>query len=182
MRMRKMLACMLAAVMLLAMTACGDKGPSDKLKSDIKELKDGNIATSFVDESELSGENKESYKTFLSMLSGFDYTIAEEEIAEDGKTATVKLVVESYDFGTAYLDAWDEILESKEAVAEEDDFYRIFFEKMTALEDTDYISEVIVNCKLNDDGEWETDLATNAEFMDAIFGGMIGIVKQLANM
>ena len=178
---KKMTAVLLAAVMLLAMTACGKSGPSDQVESDIKDFQKSDVAEALVDEKDLSDENKESYTEFLKMLRDFDYSIEDEQIAEDGNSATVKLVITSYDFGTAYLDTWDEIIASKKKFKDDNDFYRVFFENMLGLKDKSYVSEVTVTCTKNEDGNWTSDLAKNSAFAEAVFGGMIGIVNELAN-
>ncbi len=179
---KKLVFAVLTATMLLSLAACGEDTASSQLKKDISDFKKADIAGTLIDESSLSDENKAAYKDFIKMTQDFDYTISDEKISEDGNSATVKLEITSYDFGTAYLDAWDAVIASKKKLSEENEFYTVFFEQVEALEDMDYVSDVTIKCTKGDDGKWTTDLASNSDFRNAIMGDMINIVKELANL
>lgn len=169
-----------AALMLFVSVSCGASTPEAQLKKDIRDFKKADAASASIDASSLSDENKESYKKFLKMTQEFDYTIGESELSKDGNSAKLQLIVTSYDFGTAYLDAWDAIIKKGKKL-DEDGFYAIFFEKALALDETDYVTALTISCKKGEDGKWTTDLAENSNFRNAIMGDMINIVKALAN-
>ncbi|MBQ0005057.1 MAG: hypothetical protein KBS68_04250 [Clostridiales bacterium] len=183
-RLRSLLALGLIAVLLISLTACGTGTASDQVKKDIKEIQNAEISTSIFDDedSEFTDADKEAYGVFLERLSDFDCEIGEEIISEDGNSATVELSVTTYDYGTAYLDVWDEIVDGKVKINEETTFYTVLFAKFNELDDKDFTTKVIINCTKDEDGNWSTDIADNTEFKKAIFGDLVQVVSSLANM
>ncbi len=167
---------------MMSLAACGAESPSRQVKRDIKDIQKAEISSTLFD-SEDSGfdeDEKEGYKDFLGKLSDFDYEIVEEKISEEGEIAVVTVDITTYDFGTAYLDSWDEVASGK--VKNGETFYTLFFGKISELEEKNFTTRIAVNCSKNDKGGWTTDLASNADFRKAIFGDLIDVVSDLANM
>lgn len=183
-RLRSLLAMSLIATLMVLLTACGSASPSKQVKNDIKEIQSAEISSSIFDgeDSDFSDAEKDGYTEFLKRLSDFDYEIGEETLSEDGNTATVELSVTTYDYGTAYLDVWDKVVDGKIKVDEENTFYTVLFGHFNELTDKDFTTKVIINCTKDEDGNWTTDIANNADFRKAIFGDLIQVVSSLANM
>ena len=181
---RRTLCLTLATALILALatlfSGCSANSPAAQVNKDLKEIQNSKISSTVLnfDDADFSDETKAGYEEFLARLSDFDFEIQNEEISEDGKTATVTVLISTYDFGTAFLDVWDEVATSNTKPGV-DDFYKLLFDKVKTLEDKYRIVAVTFNCTKTDGG-WTTDAKTNGDFRSAMFGGMIEIVKELA--
>ena len=180
MKIKKLIAIFALLLCAILLTACQDS-PSDAVKKAIKDFQKSETSTG---ELALSDEAMDEeilllYGQVLDKEKDFDYDILSEDIAEDGKTAVVTVSLSTYDFGLAYLDTWDEIIESGNT--DEQNLYKTMFNKMLELEEKSYTAEVAINCTMKD-GKWTADLAGNSDFSNAIFGGVPQLVEEFAQL
>ena len=134
---------------------------------------------------ELAGtEDEELLGGYLTKLRDFDYEILGSKKDENDENAVIVTVrVSTYDFGNAYLSTWKEFLEMDEyhEGTQNDLFMRSLMYKCTALNSKDFLTDVDVVCTDSDgSGNYETDLKSNDEMMNAISGGMMEQIKLLA--
>lgn len=134
---------------------------------------------------ELAGtEDEELLGGYLTKLRDFDYEILGSKKDENDENAVIVTVrVSTYDFGNAYLSTWKEFLEMDEyhEGTQNDLFMRSLMYKCTALNSKDFLTDVDVMCTDPDgSGNYETDLKSNDEMMNAISGGMMEQIKLLA--
>lgn len=134
---------------------------------------------------ELAGtEDEELLGGYLTKLRDFDYEILGSKKDENDENAVIVTVrVSTYDFGNAYLSTWKEFLEMDEyhEGTQNDLFMRSLMYKCTALNSKDFLTDVDVVCTDPDgSGNYETDLKSNDEMMNAISGGMMEQIKLLA--
>ena len=135
----------------------------------------------------LTKDSGEDFDAFLAKLRDFDYEIIGSEKIEEGDSHCTRVYVriKTRDFGSEYLAAWTDYLKEHSDVSADDDdlreFYGMLFGRLAALEKKDYIKDVTVTAiDPIDNGEWITDISGNEELQDALFGGMIGEMKALA--
>ena len=133
----------------------------------------------------LSDEGKEDFDSFAAKLRDFDYEISDVSKSDDSEdeSTLVTVKIKTYDFGKEYLSEWTDYLkEHKEGPdADETAFYEDLFERLSELDDKDYIRKVGIVCiEPIDNGEWIANVKENEELQDAIFGGMLGEMKDLA--
>lgn len=185
--MKKMLKCGIAFMLCFAMmmlAACGgSNGPSDAVSKSLDELKKSEISDSALGNADasLNDNTKEAYKAFMEKLHDFDYEITDEKISDDGESADVTVKITTYDFGNAYLDTYEELLQKNDPdKITQDMLYGTMFKKMSELKDKKYSEKITVKCTKSDD-EWKPSLNGNAQFQNALFGGTIKIVSELAN-
>lgn len=164
----------------LVLSACGSSSPSEQVEIDLSEIKSAEVSSTIFEskDNSFSEEEKAAYSDFLAMVNDFDYEIVGEEISEDEKSATVSLNITTYDYGTAYLDAWDKVAAGK---AKGESFYTLFFNEASKLEEKNFVTPIVVTCTKGDDG-WKTDLASNAAFKSAIMGDLVSVITDLASM
>ncbi|MBP3895022.1 MAG: hypothetical protein J6D07_01000 [Mogibacterium sp.] len=134
---------------------------------------------------ELAGtEDEELLGGYLTKLRDFDYEILGSKKDENDENAVIVTVrVSTYDFGNAYLSTWKEFLEMDEyhEGTQNDLFMRSLMYQCTALNSKDFLTDVDVVCTDPDgSGNYETDLKSNDEMMNAISGGMMEQIKLLA--
>ena len=135
----------------------------------------------------LSDEGKDRFDSFLRKLRDFDYEILSSRDSSDAeverKTVTVR--VRTYDFGREYLAAWTAYLRENGRALPADgdltDFYEMLFERLSALEEKEYIKDVEIICvePLGND-EWVADIKDNEALQDAVFGGLMSEMEALA--
>ena len=155
----------------------------DTILNEIKTADNSDAAIkSFI---ELAGtEDEELLGGYLTKLRDFDYEILGSKKDENDENAVIVTVrVSTYDFGNAYLSTWKEFLEMDEyhEGTQNDLFMRSLMYKCTALNSKDFLTDVDVVCTDPDgSGNYETDLKSNDEMMNAISGGMMEQIKLLA--
>jgi len=181
----------LALVLMLAlavMCGCADRsGASEKVSKELDSLKSSDFTGSELTElrNSLSDEGKEDFDSFAAKLRDFDYEISDVSKSDDSEdeSTLVTVKIKTYDFGKEYLSEWTDYLkEHKEGPdADETAFYEDLFERLSELDDKDYIRKVGIVCiEPIDNGEWIANVKENEELQDAIFGGMLGEMKDLA--
>lgn len=175
---------LLVATLVFTLSSCKSADPSAQVEKDIDTLKDAELSTKLLESGviDIGDEAKESSRLFFDKIMDFDYEIVDEKLSDDETEADVVIEISSYDFGTKYLDVWGDISEGKLTASDEDELYKVFFDEMSKLEDKTLKTKITVHCKKSDDGEWQTDLLSNSDFQEALLGGLMDIVTELANL
>lgn len=186
--MRRRMVVVITALMsvMLVLSACGGSNPSKAVSDQIDQIKSAEMGAelaSVVDSAELSDDNKELYESFVKKLHDFDYEITDEEISSDGDKATVSVKITTYNFGKAYLNAYEEIITGMGSGSfNADKMYEELFSSLSDVEDKDFEETVKVACRKNDSGDWESDVTTNNVLVDAIFGGLQSVVEDMQDL
>ena len=172
---------------MLVMTAgCAARsGAEKKVANELDALKSSESVGSEVSEIHkmLSDEGKGYLDSFLKKLRDFDYEITGER--QDGDNTVVTVRIKTYDFGREYLAVWTDYLKERNGVIVENDdlsgFYEELFRRLSELSEKEYIHDVEIVCvEPLDNGEWIANIKDNEQLQDAIFGGMMGEMKNLA--
>lgn len=139
---------------------------------------------SLLGESEEGEADEEATKQFEEKLFDFDYTIGEERV--DGENAEVDVTFKTYDFGTMlgqYLQrAMTEMLSAAFSGASEEEIEaigtKLLAEELTNLTEKSYEKTVPMKLiKVKD--EWKVaKIEDDSEFLNAMLGGMIDVVKE----
>ena len=176
--------------MLLALMlgACMRSGAEAEVRTELDRLKSSGTAASILAsvQETLPEEAGADFEAFLAKVREFDYVImGSEKVNDNGNEYTaVNVKIVSYDFGKEYLATWKDYLKTHKNASAEDaegsEFYKELFARLAALENKQHISFVEIRAYENEEGEWTTDIQTNEELQDALFGGMISEMKALA--
>lgn len=179
----KMIAIVLMSlVMVLTFAGCKKSTPSESVDKELKDLQSETVKD--VDLPYINEENaddnelKDNYVKWINMIQKFDYKIIDEKISKDGKSATVRVKISTYNFGEAYNEVAKQIKNDiDEGKINKDtniDNYVIseFLPKALALKDKEYTKEIIIKCK-KEKKEWKNDIYENEDFKDSILGGML---------
>ena len=184
---KKALITILIAAVVLMLSACSGNDAGSKVSEELDRLQSSETATSSLEsvQENLPKEAGEDFETFLAKVRDFDYKIiGSETVSEEGEEyTTVDVKITSYDFGKEYLATWTDYLRTHKNASAEDaegkEFLTELFSRLSKLDDKDHISFVEVRVTETEDG-LTTDIQTNEELQDALFGGMIGEMKTLA--
>ena len=136
----------------------------------------------------VSGKGGADLDHFLRNVRSFDYEVIGSERYDKGDEHFTKVTVRirTYDFGSEYLAAWTDYLESNEEAGAGDDedmpgFYDGLFGRLAGVSDKSYVQDVdIIAIEPIDNGEWITNITSNEDLQDALFGGMISEMRYLA--
>lgn len=182
---------LMSFAIIFSFTACKKTSPSEVVEKDLKELQSESVKeveVPYVNKDNAdSKELEDKYLKWINMIQKFDYKIQDEKIKKDGKTATVRVKISTYDFGNTYKEVAQEIKEGiDEGKINKDtdiDSYVIdqFLTKALQLKDKKYTKEVIINCK-KASKDWEDDIYNNEDFQDAILGGMLTEAPNLTSI
>lgn len=171
---------------MLVLSACGGSSPSEVVSDQLDQIKSaemGEALASVVDNAELSDENKALYESFVEKLHDFDYEIVDEEISSEGDKATVSVKLSTYNFGKAYLNAYEEILLGLgSGNISNEKLYNVLFTSLSEVEEKSLKETIEVDCYKNDSGDWETDLTTNTVLINAIFGNLQSIMEDFSEL
>ena len=175
-------------ISLLALAACVRNGAESAVKEELAGLRSSQTAASSLAsvQENLPKEAGEDFEAFLAKVRDFDYVIlgSEKVTGEDGTYTSVNVKITSYDFGKEYLATWKDYLKTHKNASAEDaegaEFYKELFARLAKLGKKDHISFVEIRAYESADGGWTTDIKTNEELQDALFGGMISEMKTLA--
>ena len=173
---------------LPVLSACSPMNDAEKNVSDeLKTLQSSDYVGAEVTDlrDSLSEEGKENFDGFLKKLKDFDFEItgSEEDDSKDDDYTLVSVKIRTYDFGREYIAAWTEFLKSHENAQSDDmtDFYEMLFDRLDSLSEKDRINYIKIVCiDPLDNGEWIANIKENEELQDAIFGGMLTEMKELA--
>lgn len=129
---------------------------------------------------------------FLSKMYEFDYQTGKEEIAEDGKTATVEINTTTYDmvevFNNFYQEYMSQALEQYSGKSEQmkdEDLEKMatgILEEELSKAKKDYKGEATLPLTQTNDG-WKVDELSedDPEFLNAISGGMLDVASDIVN-
>ena len=186
MKKKTLLIVSMLVLVMFALTACGSKSPKSVVEDNLKQIKtektSSNVSKLFNDKT-LEQKYGKEYDKFIKKVQDFDYEVKDEKV--DGKKATVKVEIKTYDFGAAYKTTYDTVVadaKSGKITASTDvkDYvYNLMFQNLNSVKDKSYKKTVTINCTKNDKGEWTTDINSNVDFLDAMMGGMFTAIKSV---
>nr|WP_298877575.1 hypothetical protein [uncultured Mogibacterium sp.] len=186
MKKKTLLIVSMLVMVMFALTACGGKSPKNVVEDNLKQIKtekaNSNVSKLFND-STLEQKYGKEYDKFIKKVQDFDYEVKDEKV--DGKKATVKVEIKTYDFGAAYKTTYDTVVADAKsgkitATTDIKDYvYNLMFQNLNSVKDKSYKKTVTINCTKNDKGEWTTDINNNVDFLDAMMGGMFTAIKSV---
>ena len=186
MKKKTLLIVSMLVLVMFALTACGSKSPKSVVEDNLKQIKtektSSNVSKLFNDKT-LEQKYGKEYDKFIKKVQDFDYEVKDEKV--DGKKATVKVEIKTYDFGAAYKTTYDTVVSDAKsgkitATTDVKDYvYNLMFQKLNSVKDKSYKKTVTINCTKNDKGEWTTDINSNVDFLDAMMGGMFTAIKSV---
>ncbi|WP_455047502.1 hypothetical protein [Mogibacterium diversum] len=186
MKKKTLLIVSMLVLVMFALTACGSKSPKSVVEDNLKQIKtektSSNVSKLFNDKT-LEQKYGKEYDKFIKKVQDFDYEVKDEKI--DGKKATVKVEIKTYDFGAAYKTTYDTVVADAKsgkitATTDIKDYvYNLMFQNLNSVKDKSYKKTVTINCTKNDKGEWTTDINSNVDFLDAMMGGMFTAIKSV---
>ena len=186
MKKKTLLIVSMLVLVMFALTACGSKSPKSVVEDNLKQIKtektSSNVSKLFNDKT-LEQKYGKEYDKFIKKVQDFDYEVKDEKV--DGKKATVKVEIKTYDFGTAYKTTYDTVVSDAKsgkitATTDVKDYvYNLMFQNLNSVKDKSYKKTVTINCTKNDKGEWTTDINSNVDFLDAMMGGMFTAIKSV---
>ncbi|WP_314923261.1 hypothetical protein [Mogibacterium diversum] len=186
MKKKTLLIVSMLVLVMFALTACGSKSPKSVVEDNLKQIKtektSSNVSKLFNDKT-LEQKYGKEYDKFIKKVQDFDYEVKDEKV--DGKKATVKVEIKTYDFGAAYKTTYDTVVadaKSGKITASTDikDYvYNLMFQNLNSVKDKSYKKTVTINCTKSDKGEWTTDINNNVDFLDAMMGGMFTAIKSV---
>lgn len=183
--------CFIICMMILALmlTGCLRNGAELKVSSELDRLQTSENAAGRLSQVQemLPAESGKDFEAFLAKARDFDYEIiGSEDLSDDsGEYTLVTVKIITYDFGKEYLSTWRDYIRSHKNASVDDadgrEFYAELFSRLSKLKDKQYISYVdIKTMEPMDNGEWVTDISSNAKLQDALFGGMMSEIRTLA--
>lgn len=177
-----------ALIMILiatfALTGCGEvtneyAEAEAKVAEELEALKQGgNEMPALADFPEDISEAQ--YSAYAKKLRDFDYVIAGSEKSKDGNSINVTVDITTYDFGSVYLETWNDQMKIEESLRYESQFYNDLFTRFAAMSVKKYSGSAVIACTKNENGEWTTDIKENAGLLNAISGGMVKEMLELA--
>lgn len=176
-------------IAVVVLTSCSKEPESypeaeAAVKNELEKLKSADVSDSTLTvlTKDVSGEYDGSMlEGYITKLKDFDYEILGSQKAEGDNAAAVLVKITTYDFGNEYLKAWNEHMMQDEANRWQSQFYSFLLLRLGSVTNKDYVSEISVICTDPEgNGEWQTDLKSNEELMNAISGGMLNEIKNLA--
>ena len=186
MKKKTLLIVSMLVLVMFALTACGSKSPKSVVEDNLKQIKtektSSNVSKLFNDKT-LEQKYGKGYDKFIKKVQDFDYEVKDEKV--DGKKATVKVEIKTYDFGAAYKTTYDTVVSDAKsgkitATTDVKDYvYNLMFQNLNSVKDKSYKKTVTINCTKNDKGEWTTDINSNVDFLDAMMGGMFTAIKSV---
>lgn len=187
MKKKTLLIVSMLVLVMFALTACGSKSPKSVVEDNLKQIKtektSSNVSKLFNDKT-LEQKYGKEYDKFIKKVQDFDYEVKDEKV--DGKKATVKVEIKTYDFGAAYKTTYDTVVSDAKSgkitatTADVKDYvYNLMFQNLNSVKDKSYKKTVTINCTKNDKGEWTTDINSNVDFLDAMMGGMFTAIKSV---
>lgn len=186
MKKKTLLIVSMLVLVMFALTACGGKSPKSVVEDNLKQIKtektSSNVSKLFNDKT-LEQKYGKEYDKFIKKVQDFDYEVKDEKV--DGKKATVKVEIKTYDFGAAYKTTYDTVVSDAKsgkitATTDVKDYvYNLMFQNLNSVKDKSYKKTVTINCTKNDKGEWTTDINSNVDFLDAMMGGMFTAIKSV---
>lgn len=119
-------------------------------------------------------------KAYAEKLRDFDYVIAGSGKSEDGSSVIVTVSITTCDFGSVYLETWNDRMQIEEDQRYDSQFYGDLFTRFASLSVKNYTGQASIVCTRDEKGKWTSDLKTNPELINAISGGMVAEMTELA--
>lgn len=177
---------LLLAVTPAALSSC-ESGSNEyaeaeaKVAEELDALKSGNddvpSLSGFSEDAEISEAMMSAY---IEKLRDFDYVIAGSSKSEDGESVIVTVDIKTYDFGKVYLETWNDMMKIDAGLRTDSQFYNDLFTRFTAMSVRNYSGVVSITCTRGEDGEWTTGVMTDPALINAISGGMLAEMIELA--
>ena len=186
MKKKTLLIVSMLVLVMFALTACGSKSPKSVVEDNLKQIKTEKTSSNvskLLNDKTLEQKYGKEYDKFIKKVQDFDYEVKDEKV--DGKKATVKVEIKTYDFGAAYKTTYDTVVADAKsgkitATTDIKDYvYNLMFQNLNSVKDKSYKKTVTINCTKNDKGEWTTDINSNVDFLDAMMGGMFTAIKSV---
>lgn len=176
------LAAVIAAVVLVFAGCAGSSGAEAKAAADLEDMRYVELdqETDAELQSMLSDQGKEYFEMFLGKAGEFEYKVTGTD--EEGDAAVVHVRIITYDFGSEYLRSWSEFLEGSDGEYDSAVLYETLFRNLSNVKEKDHIADIDIRCTRSEDGSWETDAKRNAALRNAILGGMIEEISNLAGI
>ena len=179
-----LLLAMLLALMPAVLASC-ESGSNDfaeaetEVSSELEALKSGNVEVPQVADS-TEGVSETMLSVYAEKLRDFDYMIAGSGYSKDGKSVVVTVNITTYDFGSVYLETWNDRMKVEEGLRSDAQFYTDLFTRFASLSAKNYTGQAAIVCTKGEDGEWTTDVKTNQGLINAISGGLVEEMTDLA--
>ena len=187
--MARFVICAIMVCLCLPFAGCSDSGAKAEVKNDLEAIKTSSSAGGQLESLRqvVSKEAGKNIDGFLEKVRDFDYEIVSEEEStqDDGKSVVLKVRITTYDFGSEYLAAMNDYMQSEDYKADADEdsreFYDELFVRLSALESKGYTKDVdvIAYCPKGS-SEWVTNIKNNEALQDALLGGMPSEMKALS--
>ena len=185
---------LIAAVIIAAMvlTGCGPKEPETfpeaeaMVASELESIKTADISKSALKEfAKIAEGDGEAYaEVYIEKLKDFDYEILgsrRPDGEEESDKAIVTVRINTYDFGSVYLQTWSEYIgEERDWLRSEHQFYTNLLTRILSMNGKEFMQDVELVCTDEGDGKWTCDIKGNETLMDAISGGLLLQMKALA--
>lgn len=179
-----MLLMILLALTSVVMASCGTGSnefaeAETEVTKELEALKNGSSAVPQV--AGASEEvSEEMMSAYAEKLRDFDYVIAGSGKSEDGESVVVTVNITTYDFGSVYLETWNDRMKIEESLRYDSQFYSDLLTRFAALSVKNYTGQAAIVCKKDGEGKWTTDMSTNHGLINAISGGMLDEMNELA--
>ena len=199
--MKKVLVIVLVIAFSAALFGCGSASPSDVVNTYLSALKTQNAETVAKVYSGNSGSDllsdvadseefpDEIYSEFTDMMLSFDYTLANEQI--NGDTATVDVVIKTYDFGSMFKsvigDYCTKAIGMAFSGASEEETEQVlvdlFSGRLAEMKEGERDFEATATISLSKvDGEWKIDeIDDESDFLDCLTGGINSAVTDISD-
>ena len=164
------------------MTSCTEIGAEAQVRTDLDTMRTTALDQDSYDELEslIKKSAREDLGEFASKLRSFEYEILGSKNGEDG-SSIVTVRIRTYSFGKLYLESWSDYLKKNGSKDfDQKTFYSMMVGYLSKAPEKDYFREVAVVCINTDDGEWRTDVLYNSDLRDAVYGGMLTEIAELA--
>lgn len=177
---------MLLTSMPAALASCGSgtnefAEAEEQVAKELDALKSGSgdmpAMTKISEDMEISESLMASY---AEKLRDFEYVIAGSGKSEDGKSVNVTVIITTYDFGSVYLETWNDRMKIEESQRYDNQFFGDLFTRFASLSVKNYTGQAVIACTRGEDGNWATDIKTNPGLVNAISGGMVAEMTELA--
>lgn len=148
---------------------------------ELEALKSGSGDMSAVTRfSEDAGISEAMTEAYAEKLRDFDYVIAGSGVSEDGESVIVTVNITTYDFGSVYLETWNDRMKMDESLRSDSQFYGDLFTRFASMSVKNYTGQAEIKCTHDEEGGWTTDMKSNPGLIDAVSGGMVTEMAELA--
>ena len=175
---------MLLALMPAVLSSC-DNGTNEfaeaetEVTTELEAIKSGNAEVPQLADPE-EGVSETMLAVYAEKLRDFDYIIAGSGKSKDGNSVIVTVNITTYDFGSVYLETWNDQMKIEEGLRYDSRFYSDLFTRFASLNSKNYVGQAAIVCTKDENGEWTTDIKTYEGLINAISGGLVKEMTDLA--